>query len=47
MRPSLLTAWSSTSIAIVVSCSGTAALAQSRPGYLRCAPAISSFHISA
>ena len=31
-------------MAILVSTSGTAALAHSRPGYRRCAPAISSFH---
>jgi hypothetical protein len=30
-----------------VSTSGTAALAQSRPGYFFCAADISSFHISA
>ena len=44
IRPSRLTASSTTSMAILVSVSGTAALAHSRPGYLRCAPAISSFH---
>jgi hypothetical protein len=34
-------------MATLVSCSGTAALAQSRPGYFFCAPAISSFHMMA
>src|SRR5262249_57386700 len=43
IRLSRLTASSSTSIAILVSTNGTAALAQTRPGYFFCAPAISSF----
>ncbi len=43
IRPSRPTASSSTSSAMRVSRSGTAALAHSRPGYFFCAPAISSF----
>ena len=47
IRPRRLTASSSTSMAMLVSTSGTAALAHRRPGYFFCAPAISSFHSGA